>query len=1819
MPATTKTCGGSYREVGPYKQTLFLGCSITNFTMNLGWGSDQSSVTVSLVEDNAYHPLNAIYAPLKQQVRTFNAADVGINNIDNIRSSALEMPNSYNNDNTFTITTDTGNIKTSYSKNLNESSPSRDRYGNLHKDISQQLETQFSEQEGLPTDRDIGKLIWSTKPGTTRPIQWTDPDPGFLALKKTRIEDGKEVEVRTGYDIIGTPVYFKFSDGVEYGGYVHSWKTTGGQGGTPLYEVEIRSYASLLNGVQLIINNYTGSISTIITDTVAVPSLSSVGGFNGSIKRGNLPNVINVFGYLEDESLGGSFGNAAKTSEGVSALQIYYAIQQLLCANSPNKNRYSPYGCIVGKHVVANDGSFVNVSSTVVGGGDSPLAPRVTLADCGLCPNILANDGIYRSLFKLDISELPIPPNDLYIPETNISLGDFIQRICDGAGFDYFVDFEKSNSSNYSGIIKLKVVSKRIQPSKDIIKNLINSLLNANPPLKITNYSYGQSFTDKDTRTMYIGGKQKRLYQAASMHLSLRQNTAVYDPYANNGAGSFMPVSTRYGNYSRVPDAGSTRKNQVTIDTAGASVGQVNDLTIFNSRETMGSDSLSFLRGNYFPVDNLGPGPNAINTPSATRISYALYKDVICPYFGTHGKPYEEEQDTVSSKEPRKVFWDQNLGQLQVIFRNNDITTILTSAYESTGDFVVLENELRAALGGFEVWFSYCFDSLFNTDIADLMYTVFKSKYPYYASKDNFLAGLSIINWNIAAKSAPKTQTVDPRPYAIKLEHSSTYTKNLYADLQNVYDFFNKVASEHYGKTFMVRVPRMRYYREGDLKLKNGNYAYAGGGRIFSDWEISTEGAWEEEGNVIDDTISVGSTICDLFTNDDGLIQPILGFNACGELATKDLWMQSNINPVDWLDANGHAFTKARWGIPDSNGFYFPLQHSLKPSDYVYIPYTSPRQITNVVGSTNYGSLKTSHGIGIPNDWVYKMYVKASVNKQVVFINIGGDRYDPRAIISLDEPILLGGGKNDTDESLLFTQLHDAICVIKRGMSRPQGYGNGSEIRRGPTSANDASAYIFNWMLNAGVIEDGGGISINTSAQNAPINKKATCPFFAAIPITYNRSTYGPWINHPGLIDNIIFNGSDVANSTNLVNNLVGGCKIDELPDYVPWTYGGIDNLDASIMSKIKDDVTYQQIAEEGSISVAGFVLTANDGTEYGLGDILSLSAGSLSGPVITSLNVNIGENGITTNYTMRTYTRKLGFFNKENSERIKALGQESFKRKKQFTTAMNASQSSIKENMFSSNGSNGDTPKPLRWSPLEVLAGAAYSQINPNSSILNSFNDLKFGPDWFQLPIGGSVTYDPLNMIKYLANVGVQDIQELPRELDGDYDRKSIMSLDGLLSPISFFPTLYGTTYNISKYTRERCPVCQGRGTFTYTYLNITPTNLPSSLSAMKNSVTSVTKDCTFCELLEDKKKRAFISASPKETTPPYVIASGDDLQLVNSLRQSGLSGNPVINGTTLNPILMSTGEFSCFQNRQTRDFTAHSIDVVGYGKIIPQEGNSLKPAYSANPNKNFLDYDLNYSEYCSTNNLDPGVIPDNNVRFFGLRGPLMVHAWGYDLEGYPVPNASGEPLIQNGNTVLGVTEGSATTGLIYRNQTQKVDGTWTKPYKENTFYKGWGQLPGTWPVGPIDLRWDEKARLWTVGANYKPVWIKIETDLIADTPIRGVMVEDSSNDVLPSGLRKLVYVKDSLGISPAPRGAQIYCKYDSDNGFYEPIYNRPYVTSGIIQNATAAEIYKLNDSKNTKYSSAYKNPLSFNVANGDIGLFIFMGTDWILQSVRS
>jgi hypothetical protein len=522
-----------------------------------------------------------------------------------------------------------------------------------------------------------------------------------------------------------------------------------------------------------------------------------------------------------------------------------------------------------------------------------------------------------------------------------------------------------------------------------------------------------------------------------------------------------------------------------------------------------------------------------------------------------------------------------------------------------------------------------------------------------------------------------------------------------------------------------------------------------------------------------------------------------------------------------------------------------------------------------------------------------------------------------------------------------------------------------------------------------------------------------------------------------------------------------------------------------------------------------------------------------------------------------------------------------------------------------------------MNFSPVGILVGTAQPFIPINSQVTNFFDQCKFDPGWPERPIIpnniGSNIFTP----KHMTSVSLYDSALAIRPIFGDpdyYSKKSVMSLDGIFSPVSLYPSHSHATYHISKYRRDKCPMCLGNGIYEYTAFDENIIRNSTTFSQMRSSETTRTIDCPYCLPSSEIDKLKEKGTQPSELTPPFLIGSGTDREIISDKNKLLQFKTPIINNYNYNPIVLSSpvAEFSCGSNRQDNDRCAHCIDVVGFGNAFPSFEDSLMHAISPDPTRNFNVLDTNAFN---------GIFTQNH-RFFGLRGPVILHSWGYDLEGYPVPNSSGEYKLQgNSSNIIRDSDNNP----VGKNQTLQSNGKWSAPYKESTFMKGWAQQPASWPVGPIDFRWDDVGRVWTIGANYKPVWVVIEHDLLDEDPVRGIIIESSySNNPLPSGLRKLAFVKDTVGMFSAPRGAALYCKYDSVNGFYEPIYNRPLITSGLIEGGRTATIYtaytpsSVSEDIVSEYNTVFDNPLNISVNTNSIGLFIFLNGSWILQASR-
>jgi hypothetical protein len=1775
----TTICNMSYKEIGPFAQTLFLGCSITSISQNLAWGTEASSCTVKLAKDTSSHPSDP----------QFNSVTTNISSIVNNTSPSNAL-----------VAGSSDNSKTVY-KNvaIAEEKIESDRLTN---DIA---------NTSRVANKDTGKKCWNPHNLNNNPANWVGPDPGFVG-------DNVFVGGRL-FGVAGVPCHARFDD-LMFGGIINKWSSD-----SSIYTVEIEGPGNLLKGTQLIVNNYYGSISTTIGNTagalpnglpLAVPYAdTTVNSFNGSILQGNIPNVINIFGYLQSQG----FSSVIVSEQGINAAQIYDTLIFLLNnSNGRQSNQFSPYGAIVGKSLIEY-GS--NGAASIVAPQDITLTyggSSINLTQLGFLNHKLAIDGIYRPLFRLDISQVPRPDDNIYWPSTNASISDFLDFCCSGAGGDWNVLLIPDlASSDFTGTIKVNFYNRNIQPPPKVIKNLVSSFGASD---RVISYNAGEEYgSGENVRKMIVGGKQERIFQVMSNTLSKYRNVKVFD----SATGTFMSVRNdldkafletgNFRNVVRFPQLGSTRAFDSSFGGGlpyrtygGAATAQVhND---FLTEEILGFSNTTVTKGSYETTAPVLKDASLPELPLPSwytgSTSYPIHYDLISPYFGrgTNGSV-------------RKVYYDRNLGQLQVNVNLQDIQPFFPIYDNGTfsGFITFYENEIRAAIAGFDSWISYVLEPIklgMKTPTALLIYSFIRLKFGASIANDLILQGVGLL------KTQSKTSALPTTPHtgdSISPGNYIPYTNALRPAFEKLHQFISSTLGSHYGKDFLVRLPSIQ--RRVD---PNGVASYS--------YEISDSG-WEEEGNFLDDTMQIGSSAATALSEENGKFGPLLGYNASAEW-DRTIFQNINTNTNNGnfvpLGADGKSLLQMRsqFEQTSTDKWYFPLVHDLNPDQVVLMPHASyllPGGVLRPGFSINNPTLTDSYNRSIPDNKKYKLYVKGNIsdvvpenrtNTKILFAN--GAQY---CVISAPGKI-----QYISSNSLETTLYEDLYLASSKGFELPTDFNSNLQINATSVSANKFLFLlcVLESFLNSGAIISTQGLN---SEANTPIAAKCAIPCFAAIPIRDNIAVYGPWISHPGLIRSTIFPDRSETGANALTNNIVGGVELEISDSYSPWEYGGMDNLDAAILTKLADNNKYQQVLEAGSITLAGIMLrNTNIGSKFI----------DNNGPVINSIQIEMGDSGYKTTYHFRTYSRKLGLFNKEQSDNIQRFGKQALSNRKAIVENIR-SQLSRAINLQDPAGDRAARlPKALSYSPVNVLVGAAYPMVHKNSTIDNAYAQLDFNPTWHLRPIvPNSISSNPKDMIRQQTVAQLYDSQELGQVIAGrpaDYASRSIMSLDGIVSPISFYPTPYGYTYAITAYPRSKCPYCKGKGTYQYQLHSAAKEQLaddsdPSATSTtINNSFTTISNaNCMFCVPDVDVDKLKKKSARPNEITPPFLIASGTDLQIISDRDTAFQYNSCAVNTYTLNPMVMSaTGsDFSCYSNKQRSDRCGHSIDVVSFGNTSMSFQDGLRSSISNTINKNYNDYDTNLIAADPSNSQ-----AFQNIRSFGLRGPLMLHSWGYDLEGYPVPNSSGEFKLNNQGAIVRDNKNNP----VYKNQVLQADGSYSAPYKDNTFFKSWAQLPSTWPVGPIDLRWDDGAKVWTIGANYKPVWVVLETDLLNDTPVRGAVVESSyDNSPLPSGLRKLVFVKDTIGMFSAPRGAALYCRYDSQNGFYEPIYNRPLVTTGTIDGASLATIYKaytpssVSSDEVSSYSTSFKNPLGLDTNINSVGLFTFLNGSWILQSIRT
>lgn len=853
-------------------QTLFLGASVANINTNMGWGGQPSQLTVTLIEDQS---------PF---CTTTNNGDTNI--LPQFTSA------SYADHHYHTCESETACYIDSYDAG--------------------------SVQKIVP-----GKVyyVWNGSSYVSR--YWFDPDPGFFGNGTKIDENGgydRNTQTLHKYDIINTPVYFRIGD-FQFIGIVRSWDRDYGSGGLK-YTVVIDSIDSILADSHLILDKYGGSIfSKLSTASYGAPSNfigSASLSYKGTIVEGAIPNVFNVYGFLESSGFGGS----GKNDQGISVSLIRDAIKVLCSADGvpglnleeKQKRAFSPFGRILVK-CMQNYSNYNRIGS----GFDT--------YGMGVFPYHADDNGIRRNMLALDLSDLPITPINYRIKTDSMSILDFVQQVTSDTGRDFlfetipaFANCGEGCTSPYN-VLKLRCIDRTVQIGTNKINDTIDALASAG--YNVSTSRVGKEKNNNVSRMLYIGANQQRLYQASSYRLGFTQSTFIFNPINFQWVdhNQYLAGKVRMPSGMSIRNPGFTYDNANLASLISAQTAMANDAVgaftaadatwadtnISGSVDRQGNYGATVKSTSFIPPDETWESLMGTD-PSTQEISNGFWGrrarfiplayDVISPFFGYVAEDTLPTPDTSTDadnpvfKSVRPVFLDAWTGQLMILFRISELPRTIEASLLSLytdGVFVVSESEIRCAMVGWDSYLTYCMGKTFKPDLYRMLINAYRGSSlvtdlannkvpdPYQSLADG---------GNMAGQFG---QPVSPNPQNlgnINMGFEWILNPDMLRDFQKLSDFIASVGQKYYGSQYLVRLPNVTCYRDFDSSAFSVTYgtdtitAYQGSGKIFYDFEPAPDGAWEEYGNIIDEDIVVGSPYWYALSEDNGKIPTILGYNA---------------------------------------------------------------------------------------------------------------------------------------------------------------------------------------------------------------------------------------------------------------------------------------------------------------------------------------------------------------------------------------------------------------------------------------------------------------------------------------------------------------------------------------------------------------------------------------------------------------------------------------------------------------------------------------------------------------------------------------------------------------------------------------------------------------------------------------------------------------------------------------------------------------------------------------------------------------------------
>jgi len=581
-------------------------------------------------------------------------------------------------------------------------------------------------------------------------------------------------------------------------------------------------------------------------------------------------------------------------------------------------------------------------------------------------------------------------------------------------------------------------------------------------------------------------------------------------------------------------------------------------------------------------------------------------------------------------------------------------------------------------------------------------------------------------------------------------------------------------------------------------------------------------------------------------------------------------------------------------------------------------------------------------------------------------------------------------------------------------------------------------------------------------------------PIAAGVPLKSNTRTYGPWYvvgANPGSVS----------------------CEIDD--GLVPWEYGGISFMNAAGIAKVQNSATSMQFGDRGEVTIPGYpnLSVGSPLTYYAptanrphaissraltikqkqwararatYGEVYwampALPAGG--GASVTNINVSVGTQGVTTSYSVSTFSPVFGRFSKGNADRIKQIGLNklSGERERRADAAVR---------------------RAVQLSEDRRIANTPILGEDPIAS--------KSPAIWFV----GKLTEDGRRKIVLSA-----DARDLV--YNTDYDNNAIMTMDGFFRPVSITGGVTDAWVEAGsgmKLPRVNQQAASNPDTYAASGYKQTTAPFPPL-----NEYTGLPIRQKYLDFLGD---------------PYHNVGLFDDER--SHLKHGSTTVHASFDG--LNP---SGG---------------HDVEGVARRSLPDLE------KYSPTENDTLLFHDgdslpVKGSGYAG------------DYRFLAHRGPLVIHGWGYDVYGKPIPNASGD--------------GGASTG----NFSDTYAGL------SDRFQDNWLGDARNWPVAPVDLRFDRKRGVWTIPPAFRmyQVWNTEPNSIPAggSGPMSVLKSKDDISDKVGDAITDPTITVQNWTESSIDAGAKTLAYYDSASSEYWPIMATPSkIIAGVSKGGSAAE----------------------------------------------